>query len=69
MLRQKLTESNLRKWRVRYDRCQRRVADKVCRFLIVNMLVRCWRRFVWPIPFIMVTRVALTPKSVTKRGT
>jgi hypothetical protein len=23
-----------RKWRVRYDRCQRRVADKTCRFLI-----------------------------------
>jgi hypothetical protein len=34
ILRQELTENNLRKWRVRYDRCQRRVADETCRFLI-----------------------------------
>jgi hypothetical protein len=33
-LRQELTEDNLRKWWVRYDWCQRRVADKTCRFLI-----------------------------------
>jgi hypothetical protein len=32
ILRQEWTENNLRKWIVRYDQCQRRVADKTCRF-------------------------------------
>jgi hypothetical protein len=36
ILRQQLTENNLRKLIVRYDRCQRRVADKTYRFLIEN---------------------------------
>jgi hypothetical protein len=39
ILRQELTENNLRNWRVRYVRCQRRVADKTCRFLI-NLRLR-----------------------------
>jgi hypothetical protein len=34
ILRQELTENILRKWRVRYDRCQHCVADKTCKFLI-----------------------------------
>jgi hypothetical protein len=29
-----LHAQNPSKWRVRYDRCQRRVADKTCRFLV-----------------------------------
>jgi hypothetical protein len=29
-----VTENNLRKWKVWYDRCQRRVADKMCALLI-----------------------------------
>jgi hypothetical protein len=33
--RVELTENNFRRWRVRYDRCQRRVADEACRFLIL----------------------------------
>jgi hypothetical protein len=36
ILGQELTENNLRKWSVRSDRCQRRVADKTWRFLESN---------------------------------
>jgi hypothetical protein len=36
ILEQELTENNLRKWKFRLDRCQRRVANKTCRFLIAN---------------------------------
>jgi hypothetical protein len=38
------TENNLRKWRVRYDWCQRRVADNTCRFLIAPPPT-LWDRF------------------------
>jgi hypothetical protein len=34
ILEQERTENDLRKWKVRSDRCQRRITDKTCRFLI-----------------------------------
>jgi hypothetical protein len=35
ILGQELTENNLRKWKVWSDRCQRRIVDKTCGFLIM----------------------------------
>jgi hypothetical protein len=48
ILWQEQTENNLRKWRVRYARCQRRVADKMCRFLINAVHIRS----LWPSHFL-----------------
>jgi hypothetical protein len=41
ILRQELCEKQPGEWRVRYDRCQRHVANKTCRFLIKCHQIVC----------------------------
>jgi hypothetical protein len=64
ILRQELTENNLRKWRVRYDQCQRCVADKTCRFLIRRGTVHFWTSTVVLIPKRGVLQGITTPNKI-----